>query len=292
MARLEDLKLGIDMEKEKRLRVISASRRIELVGFFPDRLLEILENRCAPDSVHSIVLWSKNPKNILIHKGLNRKLRQYDQIVLHFTISGMGATYLEPRIPDTAESISMIPEIIEFLGSPMRLRLRFDPIVHLRLPDGREFTNLGLFPEIIRAATKYSLKEIIISWMEPYPKVVKRLSRFGIESIQISEELFKREMDWIIEYARNHGVRVVGCCVPGLSSSRCIDGSMLSRLHPEGLAAPSEKASGQRGLCHCTKSWDIGWYNLCPGGCLYCYANPVVYGSLTGCDPSSRPYHL
>ena len=42
------------------------------------------------------------------------------------------------------------------------------------------------------------------------------------------------------------------------------------------MFGPSEtpyKDKGTRPECGCTESTDIGTYNTCPHGCVYCYAN-------------------
>jgi DNA repair photolyase len=267
------------------LKVISASRRIEMVAFFPQQLISILEKRCPPHRVHSVVLWSKDPRNLLTHGPLQKVLWLYDQVFLHFTLSGMGGSFLEPQIPSTEEGVSVLPKLVEFLGSPLRLRVRFDPIVHLSLPDGRTYTNLNHFVEVARAAREVGAQDVTISWMEAYPKVVRRLRKYGVESLPVTNEQWREEMDWISRQAEGIGVRVLGCCVPGLSVSRCIDGELLTRLHPKQSRASQSKAKGQRPRCGCTESWDIGWYYPCPGGCLYCYARPVEPSRLIGEDP-------
>lgn len=271
--------------KIKPKKVISASRRVELVGFYPDHLANALEERCPPEKIHSIVLWSKAPQNLLNHQRLNQTIKKYNQLFLHFTISGMGGSFLEPGIPDTKTCLSLLPELINFLKSPSRIRIRFDPIVHFKLPNNRQYTNLYHFHEIATQAKKSSIEHIVISWMEEYPKVIKRLQRYRIKASNLSPEEWEKEKDWIFDQARSIGLQIYGCCVPRLEKTKCIDGKLLMSLHPLKETLSTEKARGQRKQCGCIKSWDIGWYYCCPGGCVYCYANPVVLSTLNGSEP-------
>jgi len=257
-------------------KVISASRRIEMPGFFPDQLAALLEKRCSPETVHTVVLWSKHPENILRHSALRKCLQRYRQVVLHLTVTGMGASFLERNIPPADEVLEKLPALVGFLAGPERLRLRFDPIVHLRLPDGRVFSNLGHFERIASAARSAGVKVMTTSWMEAYPKVITRLRAFGISPLSLSGLEWKEESDRLAARADNFGIRLIGCCVADWPSGACIDGSALNRLHPDREKASVQRAGGQRPLCGCTESWDIGWYYRCPGGCLYCYANPAI----------------
>ncbi len=256
-----------------------------MVGFFPQRLIEVLEKKCPPEKVHSIVLWTKDPRNLFDHRPLRLTLARYDQLVVHYTISGMGNSYLEPRIPSTSECLALLPKLVGLVGDPQRIRVRFDPIVHLDLPDNKPFSNLKHFQEIARRSAMVNIRDVVISWMEPYKKVCKRLESFGIRIQELTEEAWRIEADWILEQSEKHGVSVLGCCVPKFPGARCIDGEMLSVLHPRMEKASLQKAKGQRERCGCTESWDVGWYNPCPGGCLYCYARPLVPSALTGRRP-------
>jgi len=80
---------------------------------------------------------------------------------------------------------------------------------------------------------------------------------------------------------QTNGLELWSCCqadlagFPGVRASACIDGALLSSLHPEGEPASTVKDPTQRKDCLCTESIDIGSYTqACPTACVYCYANP------------------
>ena len=87
---------------------------------------------------------------------------------------------------------------------------------------------------------------------------------------------WRQQADFMLAHCKRQGLRLDACCVEGLPMSRCIDGPALEELHPKGERCSQAKASGQRPLCGCTASKDIGWYSqVCGGGCPYCYASPA-----------------
>ncbi|HXO03040.1 MAG TPA: DUF1848 family protein, partial [Stellaceae bacterium] len=57
--------------------------------------------------------------------------------------------------------------------------------------------------------------------------------------------------------------------VPGIGEARCIDARRLSDVAEAPIAA---RESGNRPGCRCALSRDIGAYDTCPHGCVYCYA--------------------
>jgi len=266
-------------------KVISASRRLDMLAGYPDELADILTSRCPPERTHTVVIWTKDPRNLFRHHRLREVLAVYDQLFLHLTVTGLGSTELEPRVPPPEEVLALLPELIDLLGHPARLRIRFDPIVHILTPAGTEVCNLPYFARLAPVLANHGLHDVTTSWMTVYPKVVRRLMRAGFSPRQISREEWRHEADWLLGVAERYGLRVHGCCVEGWPRSRCIDGYLLTQLHPKGLQASTRKARGQRRCCGCTESWDIGWYNKCPLGCRYCYANPVEHPTGVGRRP-------
>lgn len=258
-------------DKRKKLLVLSASRRTDLVACYPETMVERLQD-FPPAEVHSIVIWTKNPQNMIKEGRLKDTLKNYPQLYVHLTITGMGGSEFEPLIPRWKNIVKMIEPLLKLVGSPQRISWRFDPIL---IAQGKEksYSNFDLFPEIMESIIPFGIRTCRVSWVSPYKKVVSRLAEKGwrLGSPALSER--KEQAEKMVHLANKHGMHIHFCAMNGFPASRCIDGYLLKEIHPQKPECSLKKAKGQRELCGCTESLDIGWYSLrCKHGCLYCYA--------------------
>ncbi len=72
------------------------------------------------------------------------------------------------------------------------------------------------------------------------------------------------------------GITLYACCEDALvmgkvQKAHCIDGDLLAELFPDRPLVAQSKPT--RAQCGCVASRDIGAYDTCPYGCVYCYAN-------------------
>lgn len=279
-------------------KVISASRRTDLVAFFPEWFSSALKQERAmvygpaghayavdlkPETIHTLVLWSKNFSNLIEDKcELGKYLQKYDQLYLHFTITGLGASFIERGVVPPSEAISQLDNLIKFVKHPERISVRFDPIVYWK-DESRVKTNLHFFEELAPELSQRGIKDVRFSFAQWYGKAVKRSARYGFSYLDPSAEEKKEAALFLSQIARNWNLSLFSCTqnflakVPGVRASACIDGSNLQRLHPKGEPASTKKDRSQRPECGCTESIDIGSYTQsCPHSCLYCYANPKL----------------
>jgi hypothetical protein len=276
--------------------VISASRRTDMPCCYPEWLAEVIRAgevdvplpygrgtrhvSLMPDDVHTIVLWSKDFGPLLQNRGgLRDALSRYEQCYALFTITGLGGTPLEPSVPPWGETAGQLGELVEYVGDPRRIAVRFDPIVHW-VKAGGVRSNLPFAEAIFCEASRRGIRRIICSFTALYDKVRRRGWPWhdppGEEKVEIGRRL--------LDLAGENGLSLKACCDPflleaGAEQSQCIDAALLTELHPRALSADPQRDTGQRGGCGCSISVDIGSYKQrCPNGCLYCYANPVVAG--------------
>lgn len=277
-------------------KVISASRRTDLVAFFSDWLAAAIKEEkvrvhgpsghpysvdLKPENIHTFVLWSKNFENLI--KNRNRlldRLKRYDQIYLHFTVTGLGGSAIEPYAPRPEEALAQLPALAEIAGRPERISLRFDPIVYWE-ERGAVQTNFSLFERLACRASDLGIKNFRFSFAQWYGKSIRRAVRrhFLYRDLPIEEK--KNAAAELSRIAQAWNLNLFACSqaflsgIPGIHPSSCIDGRLLQATHPSGEPVSSHKDNTQRKDCRCTESVDIGSYTQsCPHSCLYCYANP------------------
>jgi len=73
--------------QQKLPKVLSASRRTDLTACYPQEFLTRLKD-FSPEDIHSIVIWTKNPSNLINLKELRDSLEKYNQLYLHLNRDG------------------------------------------------------------------------------------------------------------------------------------------------------------------------------------------------------------
>ncbi len=278
--------------------VISASRRTDLPAFYTRWLAKALKEEKAkvlgpyhrvytvslkPERVHTIVLWSKNFSPFIKNShGILDQLKKYSQLYFLFTITGLGGTLWERRVITPEKAVNQLDSLIEIAGSPLRVSVRFDPIVFW-WEDGKLRTNLYYFEKLAPELERRGIRDVRFSFVQWYPKVVKRTQKVGVRFYDPPLDEKVRYALYLSQVAKAHSLILHACAQPaeilvnGILKSSCIDARLLSQLHPLGWRITHKKDPSQRESCGCSKSIDIGSYSLtCHHRCLYCYANPEL----------------
>jgi hypothetical protein len=264
--------------------ILSASRRTDIPAFFFDWFLNRLKHGFVlvrnpfnsrqvsrislRETVDCIVFWTKNPASAF------RKLEEltsYDiPYYFLFTITPYGPQ-LERYLSPEDERMDLFRKLANTLGKE-RVIWRYDPILFSRTIDvdfhRRHFARIA---KKLQGATN----RCMISFLDLYKKCRKNLAGFHI--IDATEELMLQTGTHIGKIARRYGISVQSCAEEvdlsdaGITKGKCIDDFLVSKLVGEEITLP--KDSFQRRACGCVESIDIGVYNSCTHGCLYCYAN-------------------
>lgn len=266
--------------------IISASRRTDIPAFFTDWLIKRLEQGSAlvknpysgkvqevslrPERAHSFVLWSKDFRPLL--RRIEEVERHAPNLFFHFTITGVPKA-LEQHTPDVKEAARDFI-FISKRYSPGHIVWRFDPIV---ITDRAPFEFYEDSFARLAAALKGHAAECYFSFMEPYRKVLRNFGKYTDHTlIELSTEEKQGYAGRLSAIAKKNGLRLSACCNGYLESddiekARCIDGERLGRLF--GDMALAAKPAPTREGCGCARAIDIGSYDTCAHGCLYCYAN-------------------
>ncbi len=271
--------------------IISVSRRTDLPAFhaawFAERLRagyclvpnpynarQISRISLAPSDVDAFVFWTRHIEPLI--PTLRTLQERQTPICVHYTLTGYPRA-LEPRTPPPEKALPTLRSVSALLPRGAVI-WRYDPILlSTALPARFHIENFARLAAYLEGA----VEQVAVSLITPYQKTQRALAKLaGYTDVAFLEQGNSPEiidlLGTMATQARRHGITMQACAQPhdyraiGISSAKCIDGELLTRLY--GGLWPTRKDPGQRPLCSCIPSRDIGVANTCLFGCTYCYA--------------------
>lgn len=262
--------------------ILSVSRRTDIPALYPawflNRLREgfvLVRNpmnyrqvgkvQLCPSLIDCIVFWTKDPSKMLPHLESLREYNYYFQI----TLTGYDQR-LEPNVPSTEHVVTAVQELAHIIGKE-RVIWRYDPIIITERLDPeyhrREFSRLV-------EQLKGSIERCVISFVDLYRKTKRNM---GDIKPCLDEATMYQVAELLSKEASKRGLRLETCSEKidlgalGIKHGKCIDDQLIAKISGKPLVVG--KDPNQRADCGCVTSIDIGAYNTCTHGCLYCYAN-------------------
>lgn len=223
-----------------------------------------------PEQLNGIVFWTKNFRPFMKHLPALEPYRV--PFVVQYTINGYPRS-LENHVVDWRRSVETATELSSRFGQRCVV-WRYDTII---LSDETPIDfHLDNFQQIATGLAGV-VDEVVISFLQLYKKTERNMNEMSSQSgnrwREPSIEEKRRLAEQLSTIARGKGIRLTICSQPELVTvqepSRCIDSERLAELSGKAFSA---KTQGNRPGCECSASRDIGEYDTCPHGCVYCYA--------------------
>ncbi len=266
--------------------IISASYKTDIPAFYGAWFLKRLEAGVCrmrnpyggqiyevpldPAAVDGFVFWTRNAGSFL--PALREVRRRGYPFVVQYTITGYGRP-LESSVPGPGKMAETARRISEEFGS-RALVWRYDPILissatpasfHLR-----QFERLAV-------ALAGATDEVTVSFAQFYRKTARNLAAAALDTgLTWEDPAPEQKQDLLSSLAKvagRNGMQLTLCTQPDLTDvappARCIDAGRLSDIAGHAISAEEK---GNRPGCLCHRSRDIGAYDTCPHGCVYCYA--------------------
>jgi hypothetical protein len=266
--------------------IVSASYRTDIPAFYSQWLAARLragycrvanpygggvhEVSLAPGDVDGFVFWTRNMRPLMADLDA---VRQVARFTVQFTLTGYPRA-LESSVISAEEAVAQLRELRRRFG-PRVAVWRYDPVVFATDLDAE--THAASFAKLAHALAG-TVDEVALSVVHPYRKTRRNLDRAARRSGFVwHDPPAEQKRDLLVRLAAiaaDHGIAPTLCSQPellgpGLGEARCIDAERLSDVAQHPIAS---RESGNRPGCRCALSRDIGAYDTCPHGCVYCYA--------------------
>lgn len=264
--------------------IVSASYRTDIPAFYADWFQARLDDggvdvrnpyggatyrvSLRPAEVTAYVFWSRNMAPF--SAAMTRVAGDGVPFVVQFTLTGYPRPLESSTIP-VEVAVAQIRQLSQRYG-PRTIVWRYDPVLLTSLtpPDWHraQFVRLA-------SALQGCVDEVCLSFAQIYRKTRRNLERAAVRhDFTWHDPPDEEKAALLVElsgFAADHGMCATICSQAGLGGTpaRCIDIARLSDVAGRSLVA---RTKGNRPGCLCAQSRDIGAYDTCPHGCVYCYA--------------------
>ncbi|CAO3448770.1 hypothetical protein [Azospirillum argentinense] len=218
--------------------------------------------------VDGFVFWTKNLGPFL--PALEEVSGRGFPFVVQYSVTGLPGA-LERSVPDAERAVEHMARLRDRWG-PRAAVWRYDPIVTAdATPLSWHRAAFARLAGRMRGLTD----EVVVSFLQPYRKTARNLDAAGVPWRDPDAEEKRALLAELAGIAADHGMALTLCTqpelagVPGTAPARCVDAQRLSDIAGQAIGA---RTKGNRPGCLCAESRDIGDYDTCPHGCVYCYA--------------------
>ncbi|CAO3372192.1 DUF1848 domain-containing protein [Azospirillum argentinense] len=218
--------------------------------------------------VDGFVFWTKNLGPFL--PALEEVTERGFPFVVQYSVTGLPNA-LERSVPDAERAVEHMARLRDRWGQRVAV-WRYDPVVMAdATPPSWHRETFARLAGRMRGLTD----EAVVSFLQPYRKTARNLDAAGVPWRDPDAEEKRALLADLAAIAAEHGMALTLCTqpelagVPGTAPARCVDAQRLSDVAGRSIGA---RTKGNRPGCLCAESRDIGEYDTCPHGCVYCYA--------------------
>ncbi len=200
---------------------------------------------------------------------------------------------MEYSVPDSERPIAHMHHIAQRMG-PFAAVWRYDPVLITSLtPAAWHRENFARLARALAGSTN----EVVVSFAHIYRKTRRNLetaaAKHGFQWRDLENEEKRALVEQLAAIAADHAMALTLCTQPdlagdGIKAASCIDADRLALVADAPIQA---QRHGNRPGCECSRSRDIGAYDSCPQGCVYCYAvsdQAVAEARLQAHDPKGE----
>lgn len=227
---------------------------------------QISKIRITPDIVDCIVFWSKDPLPLMKHID---KLSSYNYY-FQYTITPYDQD-IEVNLRNKRDILNTFIDLSKLIGKE-KIILRYDPILFTdRYTMDFHIRSFKMLCEKVEGFTE----RVVISFLDDYKKVERNMKHINLKKIE-DADMYGIAANFS-SIAKAHNLSIETCAESvdldrfGIKHGRCIDGELIERI--TGYKLKGLKRAENREYCLCHECIDIGQYDTCTNGCLYCYAN-------------------